>query len=69
MSHSGHPSDPRTQPVPYKPRPGTNELEYQEREWTSGTRGGGTLPADLEWRSNPKQRQEERGAGTANRKV
>jgi hypothetical protein len=36
-------------------------LDHQTKEWASGSRGGGKLPADFEWRTNPKQQQEETG--------
>jgi hypothetical protein len=37
------------------------DIDHHLKEWTSGTRGGGKVPADFEWRSNPKQWQEENG--------
>lgn len=61
MSHS-HSSDPTKLPVPYRPDTSKPpDSTYHTREWTSGTQGGGKLPADFEWRSNPKQWQEEHG--------
>ena len=39
-----------------------NDIDYHLKEWTSGTRGGGSVPADLGWNSNPKQYQEENGS-------
>lgn len=63
MEHSDDFAEPNTLPVPYKAKAGQSDLDYQERVWASGARGGGSVPADFEWRSNPKQRQEERGAG------
>lgn len=35
--------------------------DHQTKEWASGTRGGGKMPADFAWRTNPKQQQEETG--------
>src|SRR4051794_20011046 len=40
-----------------------NDIDYHLKEWSSGTRGGGSVPADLSWNSNPKQYQEENGSG------
>ncbi len=56
-------SDARKLPVPYKPDTSQqNDAFHQEHEWTSGGRGGGSVPADFEWGTNPKQWQEEHGA-------
>jgi hypothetical protein len=41
--------------------------DYHLNEWTSGSRGGGSVPADFEWRSNPKQSQEESGTSLSAR--
>jgi hypothetical protein len=30
-------------------------------EWSSGQRGGGKVPTDFGWKTNPKQWQEEHG--------
>ena len=38
------------------------DIDYHLKEWTSGSRGGGSVPADLGWNSNPKQYQEENGS-------
>src|SRR5262245_48222720 len=38
------------------------DIDHHLSEWTSGKRGGGKVPADFGWRTNPKQNQEERGA-------
>ena len=35
---------------------------YHTQEWSSGSRGGGKLPADFGWHTNPKQWQEELGS-------
>jgi hypothetical protein len=59
-----HPTDPRKLPVPWKERP-ARDLVYHQAEWSSGTAGGGTLPGDFGWPTNPKQRQEEHGSGAA----
>jgi hypothetical protein len=32
-------------------------------EWSSGARGGGKVPVDFGWSTNPKQWQEENGSG------
>ncbi|MBL9036932.1 MAG: hypothetical protein JNG84_00325 [Archangium sp.] len=62
---SKHAVDPSQLPVPYSPRTGRQDIEHQRNEWASGTRGGGSVPADFEWGTNPKQHQEERGAADA----
>lgn len=49
----------------YKPPSGPADVEHQTKEWTSGTRGGGKVPADFEWKSNPKVQQEENGSNRA----
>lgn len=41
------------------------DLHYHQKEWSSGTRGGGMIPKDFDWLTNPKQRQEENGSGEA----
>ena len=69
MSASHHPVDPKKLPVVYKPPAGEQDAEYQRSQWASGSRGGGKVPADLEWVTNPKQHQEERGAGDADKPV
>jgi hypothetical protein len=49
-------------PVPWKndlSRP--PDAEHHTKEWTSGARGGGYVPDDFEWGTNPKQEQEEKG--------
>jgi len=56
------PSDPRKLPVAWRDRP-ERDLSYHTAEWTSGTRGGGALPPDFTWPTNPKQQQEEHGSG------
>lgn len=62
MASSNHPADPKLLPVPYTARP-TADIEHQQREWTSGTRGGGKVPKSFTWGTNPKQMQEENGSG------
>jgi hypothetical protein len=49
-------------PVPYRPDT-TRQPDsfHQDHEWTSGKRGGGKVPKDFEWGTNPKQWQEENG--------
>ncbi len=51
---------PPAAPPPAPPR--RPDIEHHLKEWTSGTRGGGKLPADFGWSTNPKQWQEENGA-------
>jgi hypothetical protein len=62
MGASNHESDPRKLPVPFTGRPG-EDLHHHQAEWTSGTRGGGSVPKDFGWRTNPKAAQEENGSG------
>lgn len=62
MSSNPHSSDPKKLPAVYHPPQGTPDIEHHTQEWTSGTRGGGKVPADFEWGTNPKQYQEERGS-------
>ena len=66
MGSSNKPSDPKKLPVPFKGRP-TTDIVHQDAEWGTGSeqRGGGKVPADFTWGTNPKQYQEERGAGEA----
>ena len=60
---SQHPSDPTSLPVPWKLELRKKvDSTYHSREWTSGQQGGGRVPDDFEWGTNPKQWQEERGA-------
>lgn len=37
--------------------------------WTSGTQGGGKVPADFSWNTNPKQTQEESGTNVVSTEV
>lgn len=66
MGSSNKPSDPKKLPVPFKGRP-TTDIVHQESEWSTGQsrRGGGKVPTDFSWGTNPKQYQEERGSGEA----
>lgn len=64
MSGSDHDSDPKNLPVPWTARPEV-DIEHHRKEWTSGTRGEGHVPKDFTWPTNPKQQQEEYGAGDA----
>ena len=57
MSH-----DSKKLPVPFRPPKGPPDIDHHTKEWTSGTRGGGKVPADFEWKTNPKQHQEENGS-------
>lgn len=52
---------PSVSPAPGSTTPPVKR-DYHTHEWSSGTRGGGKVPADFEWKSNPKQWQEENGA-------
>jgi hypothetical protein len=61
-----HPTDPRRLPVVWRER-GERDLGYHQNEWTSGTSGGGSVPRDFAWPTNPKQHQEEYGSGQAKR--
>ena len=45
-------------------RPKDHHLE----EWSSGQRGGGKVPDDFGWRTNPKQWQEELGVSQPRRR-
>ena len=62
-SNSSH--NPKNMPVPYKPAERQADIVHQSVEWSSGTRGGGFVPPDFGWGTNPKQHQEERGSGEA----
>ncbi len=62
MASSTHESDPKKLPIPQRPRADLDIVHHQ-REWSSGQRGGGSVPKDFGWPSNPKQHQEERGSG------
>lgn len=66
MGASNKPTDPKKLPVPFKGRPMT-DIVHQDTEWGTGAkgRGGGKVPADFTWGTNPKQHQEERGAAEA----
>lgn len=44
---------------------GNTHIDYHLKQWTSGRRGGGKVPADFTWATNPKQWQEENGANLA----
>jgi hypothetical protein len=63
-----HSDDPKRLPVPWKPPANArSDIEHHLHEWTSGTRGGGRVPPDFTWGSNPKQAQEEFGAAEADK--
>lgn len=50
-----------------QPSPKRSERRIQDhhtQEWSSGGRGGGSVPADFGWSTNPKQYQEEYGSST-----
>ena len=55
-------SDPKHLPAVWRAPQGGLDIEHHTREWTSGAMGGGKVPADFEWRTNPKVAQEELGA-------
>ena len=44
------------------PPPAKSDADHHLKEWSSGKRGGGKVPADFGWGTNPKQWQEENGA-------
>lgn len=48
--------------VPQPPAKSKPDIEHHLKEWSSGKRGGGKVPPDFGWRTNPKQNQEENGA-------
>ena len=52
-------------PAVWRAPTGSPDIDHHTREWTSGTRGGGKVPADYEWTTNPKVEQEETGANRA----
>jgi hypothetical protein len=59
----GHPNRP---PVTGEPEPsGTHpEPAHQDVDWVgSAQQGGGFVPPDYEWTSNPKQEQDELSSG------
>ncbi|MBS1150533.1 MAG: hypothetical protein H6Q89_2231 [Myxococcaceae bacterium] len=58
-------SDPKQLPALWRPPQGGADIEHHTREWTSGTAGGGKVPADYEWTSNPKTYAEEYGANVS----
>ena len=55
-------TDPKQTPALWRPPQGGSDIEHHTREWTSGAMGGGKVPADYEWTSNPKVYAEEFGA-------
>jgi hypothetical protein len=68
MSGSHEDSDPKNLPVPFTGRPEV-DIQHHRKEWTSGTRGGGKIPKDFSWPTNPKQQQEEYGSGEAEKPI
>jgi hypothetical protein len=68
MGSSNHDADPKLLPVPYSSRPEA-DIEHHRHEWTSGTRGGGKVPKDFGWKTNPKQAQEENGSGEVSKPI
>lgn len=63
MASTAH-SDPKKLPVPWRERP-QRDLHHHLAEWSSGTRGGGSVPKDVAWATNPKEHQEENGSSEA----
>ena len=59
------PNDPKARQPAEPKRPKDHHLE----EWTSGQRGGGKVPEDFAWRTNPKQWQEELGTPQPSRRL
>ncbi len=55
-------SDPKQLPAVWRPPQGGSDIQYHQHEWTSGTQGGGKVPADFEWTSNPRVYAEDFGA-------
>lgn len=56
-------------PLAIPSRHGENhDIDYHVKEWTSGQQGGGHIPDDFDWGSNPKQNQEENGASQLNKR-
>lgn len=51
-------------PLTFQPKKDA-DIQYFEDAWWSGQRGGGSVPVDISWTSNPKEAQEEQGWGTA----
>ena len=43
--------------------------DHHTEEWSTGQRGGGKVPEDFSWRSNPKQWQEELGTPQPSRRL
>lgn len=64
MGASNHQSNPQKTALVFKPGE-QRDIDHHKKEWTSGTRGGGSIPADFGWPTNPKQLQEENGSGIA----
>ena len=60
-------SDPKQMPALWRPPQGGSDIEHHTREWTSGTMGGGKVPSDFEWASNPRAYAEEFGANLPER--
>ncbi len=58
---ASHKTDLTKLPVPSKGG-GNTDIVHQNAEWGTDARGGGKVPPDFSWGSNPKQRQEERGS-------
>lgn len=57
MSSPGdHPIEPAQKP------PEDRNQAHHVVTWSSGGRGGGSVPPDFGWNTNPKQWQEEHGA-------
>jgi hypothetical protein len=67
MGSSNKLANPQRKPLP-APSDGS-AIVHQTREWASGTRGGGSVPKDFGWGTNPKQHQEERGAAEADKPI
>jgi hypothetical protein len=57
--------DPKARPAGEPKRTKDHHLE----EWSSGQRGGGKVPEDFAWRTNPKQWQEELGTPQPQRRL
>ncbi len=71
MPHPDPPSEPFTLPedrqaITQESEPGGDHHDphHQDVDWIGHhNQGGGHVPADFEWRSNPKQDQDQGGCG------
>ena len=52
---------PASPPSKREPNRTARVQNHQVLDWSSGSRGGGKVPDDFGWTTNPKQYQEENG--------